>query len=163
MSLGDVPEDTRIFIDANVFLNVALKQVHAGHCKDFLKKVHERKLRGFVSLVVLDEILFKLLQGEISNKFKVPLREAVGYAKRNPKCLPQLTKSWDAIENILSMNITVLDMPKELNSVISNCKRYGLLTKDSLHVTVMEQNNIKDIATSDADFERVDFLTLWKP
>jgi len=27
----------------------------------------------------------------------------------------------------------------------------------------MEQNNIKDIATNDADFERLVFLKVWKP
>ncbi|MDI6655443.1 MAG: hypothetical protein QME59_06110 [Candidatus Hydrothermarchaeota archaeon] len=101
MFLGDIPEGTRVFIDANIFLNVALEEVHANACKDFLKKVHE----------------------------------AVGYTKRNPKCLTQLTKSWEAMESILSMNITVLDMPKEIKSVISNCKKYALLTRDSLHAT----------------------------
>ena len=163
MFLGDIPEGTRVFIDANIFLNVALEDAHADTCKDFLKKVHEGKVGGFVSLVVLDEILFKLLQSEISSKFKVPLREVVGYAKRNPKCMTQLAKCWEAMENILSMNITVLDMPKELKSVISNCRKYALLTRDSLHVTVMEQDDIKDIATSNSDFERVDFLKVWKP
>src|SRR3990170_2652505 len=99
MFLGDTPEGTRVFIDANIFLNVALEEVHANVCKDFLKKVHEGTLKGFVSLVVMDEILFKLLQSEISSKFNVPLREAVGYTKRNPKCLAQLTKSWEAMES----------------------------------------------------------------
>lgn len=163
MSLGDIPEGTGVFIDANIFLNVALGETAADVCKDFLKKVHDGKLRGFASLVVLDEILFKLLQSEISSKFKIPLREAVGYTKRNPGCLTRLTKSWEAMENILSMNIAVLEMPKELKPVMSNCKKYGLFTRDSLHVTVMEQNNIKDIATNDSDFERVDFLRVWKP
>ncbi len=163
MFLGDIPEGTRVFIDANVFLTVAFGEVHAKASKHFLKKVHEGTLKGFVSIAVLDEILFKLMQSEVSNKFRVPLRDAVGYVKKNPKCLTQLSKSWEAMENILSINTTVLDMPKEVRSIIRNCKKYALLTRDSLHVTVMEQNKINDIATSDNDFERVGFLKVWMP
>lgn len=68
MFLGDIPGGTRVFIDANVFLNVALEEEHASTCSDFLKKVHSGKLKGFVSLAVLDEVLFKLLQSEVSSK-----------------------------------------------------------------------------------------------
>lgn len=93
----------------------------------------------------------------------MPLREVARYIKKNHKCLTQLSKSWEAMENILSLNITVLDLPREFNSVINNCKKHALLTRDSLHVTTMEQNNIKDIATNDRDFERLDFLKVWKP
>jgi len=162
MFLGDIPDGTRVFIDANIFLNTALEEFHADTCKDLLKRIHKGELSGFVSLAVLDETLFKLLQSEVSSRFDVPLKETVSYVKKNPKCIPQLTKSWQAIEDMLSMNITVLDMPKEFNSVIANCKKYALLTRDSLHVTVMEQNNIKQ-ANSDSDFERVGFLKVWKP
>ncbi len=93
----------------------------------------------------------------------MPLREVVGYIKKNHRCLTHLSKSWEAMRNILSLNITVLDLPEEFNSVINNCKKYALLTRDSLHITTMEQNNITDIATNDRDFERVDFLKVWKP
>ncbi len=57
-----------------------------------MRKVHSGKLMGFVSLAVLDEVLFKLLQFEVSGKYRVPLRGAVGYIKRNHKCLTKLSK-----------------------------------------------------------------------
>ena len=163
MFLGDIPGGTKVFIDANVFLNVALEEKHALTCSDFLRNVHSGELSGFVSLAVLDEVLFKLIQFEVSSKYRVPLRKVIGYIRNNHTCLTQLSKCWEAMENILSLNITVLDMPREFGEVIGNCKKYVLLTRDSLHVTTMEQNNIKDIATNDADFQRIDFLNVWKP
>jgi len=60
MFLGDIPGGTRVFIDANVFLNVALEEKHAGTCSDFLRRVNSDRLKGFVSLAVLDEVLFRL-------------------------------------------------------------------------------------------------------
>lgn len=75
MFLSDIPLGASVFIDASIFLNVALEEEHAEACRDFLKNVHEKRLSGFVSLAVLDEILFKLIQSEISILFKVPLRE----------------------------------------------------------------------------------------
>jgi len=42
-------------------------------------------------------------------------------------------------------------------------KKYYLLTNDSLNLHVMKSNKISDIATNDRDFERVDFIKVWRP
>jgi len=37
------------------------------------------------------------------------------------------------------------------------------LTNDAFHVATMKQRELKHIATNDPDFERVAWLTVWKP
>ena len=34
---------------------------------------------------------------------------------------------------------------------------------NAFHVTVMKKSGIKNIVTFDKDFERVDFIRVWKP
>lgn len=41
--------------------------------------------------------------------------------------------------------------------------RYGLLSNDSLALQIMEDMQIKNLASNDADFERVNFIKLYKP
>jgi len=38
-----------------------------------------------------------------------------------------------------------------------------MLTNDSLNLCVMKANGLNEIATNDSDFDRVDWVTVWKP
>jgi predicted nucleic acid-binding protein len=136
---------------------------HFEESKDFLKRVHEKEVNGFVSIVVLDEVLFKLIQAEASVIFKIPLYATVQFLKKNPDKIQELTKCWNALEKILSLNITILDAPKDFRLVMNNCREYKLMTRDALHVSVMKSNGITHIATGDGDFKRVPEVTVWTP
>ena len=92
MPLSDVPKGTNIYIDANIFLFIAFMEKHFEESKDFLKKVHKKEVNGFVSIVVLDEVLFKLIQAEASVLFKIPLHATVQFLKKNPDKIQELTK-----------------------------------------------------------------------
>jgi predicted nucleic acid-binding protein len=163
MSLSKIPKGTNVYIDANIFLFVAFKQKYIEDCKDFLKKICEKEINGFFSLVVLDEVLFKLIQAEASGKFKIPMNSTVQFLKENPDKITELSKCWDALSRILSLNITILDVPKDFQLVINSCREYKLMTRDALHISVMKMNGISHIATADGDFKRVEGITIWMP
>ena len=42
-------------------------------------------------------------------------------------------------------------------------RRYGLLSNDALSIQIIEDLKINNLASNDSDFERVDFLKLYKP
>ena len=42
-------------------------------------------------------------------------------------------------------------------------KDHALLTNDAFHVATMKGHGITDIATNDPDFDRVEWLNVWKP
>ena len=42
-------------------------------------------------------------------------------------------------------------------------KKYGLLSNDAIHVATMKRQGITNIATNDPDFERVEWINIWKP
>jgi predicted nucleic acid-binding protein len=42
-------------------------------------------------------------------------------------------------------------------------KKYNLLFSDAIHAASCNLFNVKNIATNDSDFERVDFLKIWRP
>ncbi len=126
MPLSQIPKGTSVYIDANIFLFVALKQKHLEESKDFLKRAHKKEINGFISIVVLDEVLFKLIQAEASSKLKMPLSSTVQFLKGNPERISELTRCWDALSKILSLNITVLDVPVDFQLVMNSCREYKL-------------------------------------
>jgi predicted nucleic acid-binding protein len=42
-------------------------------------------------------------------------------------------------------------------------KRYGFLSNDALSLQIIEDLKISNLASNDSDFERVNFITLFKP
>ncbi|VVB87955.1 PIN domain protein [uncultured archaeon] len=85
------------------------------------------------------------------------------FLKKNPDNIQELTKCWNAIEMILSLNITILDAPKDFRLVMHNCREYKLMTRDALHVSIMKSNGISHITTGDEDFKGVPGITVWTP
>jgi len=90
-------------------------------------------------------------------------KDFLQFLKKNPDKIQELTKCWNALEKILSLNITILDTPKDFRLIMNNCKEYKLMTRDALHVSVMKSNGISHIATGDEDFKGVQGLTVWIP
>lgn len=72
---------------------------------------------------------------------------------------------WDVLTNIKKIDhlrISGIDESALELSVIYS-KMYGLLSHDALHLAVMKQNDINILASNDRDFDRVDWIRLWKP
>ncbi|HDN81989.1 MAG TPA: PIN domain-containing protein, partial [Methanomicrobia archaeon] len=64
--------------------------------------------------------------------------------------------------SLSGLKILSVDSKIALDS-IDIAEKYNLLTADAIHVTTCRFYNIKNIATKDKDFGRVDFLKVWKP
>ena len=58
---------------------------------------------------------------------------------------------------ILSVNFEVLKTARELS------EKHDLLLSDAIHAATCKIYAISDMATNDADFDRVDFIRVWKP
>jgi predicted nucleic acid-binding protein len=42
-------------------------------------------------------------------------------------------------------------------------RNYGLLSNDAVHLATMQKEGAKTLASNDRDFERADWVKLWKP
>ncbi|MCD4841097.1 MAG: PIN domain-containing protein, partial [Methanosarcinales archaeon] len=42
-------------------------------------------------------------------------------------------------------------------------EKYGLLTTDAIHLAAMKQYEIIHLASNDSDFDKVDFIKVYKP
>lgn len=80
--------------------------------------------------------------------------------KKNPEEITRI--NLNKIEELLDLAET-LPMNKEIEDLsFEIIGKYGLLPNDALIAATCKHYGIKDIATFDKDFERVEFLNVWK-
>lgn len=64
---------------------------------------------------------------------------------------------------IKDSRINIIPVGRLSPDFIETSKKFNLLATDAMIVEIMKRNGIPNIATNDSDFERVNFLKVWKP
>ena len=164
MKLDDVRAGERIFVDANLLVyHFASHPVFGPGCTDFLKRAQNNEVAAFISTHVLSEAAHHLMTFEASQQFGWPSK-IVDRLKRQPAQIQQLSAFRHAVEKVPQLGIQVLTIPANLVAAAAALSiQHGLLTNDALVVAVMQANGLTNIASSDADFDRVAGLRRYAP
>lgn len=160
--IDKLPSNSSIFIDSNIFIYHFLGI--SEHCTNFLEKIEFGDSNGYTSTVVLAEGLHRLMIAEAVEIYGIEPKKAVKYLKKKPELIPKLEKCETAINDITEFEVKILTVTVEsIFQSRSLRKEYSLMTNDSLNLQVMKINGLTNIATNDSDFDRVDWLKVWKP
>lgn len=169
MFLSDFTSNERIFIDANIFIYNALDDpLYAETCTDFLRQVETNNVKGVITPHIMDEVLFKILMAEASQRIE---KFTLSALKKEMKSSAFSSKVYKPVKEyseylteltyggleILTVDGGLVEKSIELGS------RYGLLITDAIHLSTMKQYGIIHIATNDSDFERVESINIYKP
>jgi predicted nucleic acid-binding protein len=164
LSFVRIPSGTRVYVDANIHLYSAFKHpVYGTSCRDLLIRIDEGNVYGYTSDFVLDEVLHKLMIAEVAKNYTKSVRGAVAYIKKNPEVIAQLEVVWTEMELLGRSKFVVLENRSLFPEFVELSKKYDLMATDAVHVAIMRRHGLMNIATNDPDFERVDWLTVWKP
>ncbi len=161
LKLSAVPEGTEIYIDANILLFSAFKHPRYGElCKNFLTNTEKS---ACTSDFTLNEIFHKLMLAEVSKRFNLKPNDAVALIKQNPTVISELRTIWEEMELINESKIRIITSEKLFPDFLETSKNYNLMATDAMIVEIMKRHGLKDIATNDSDFERVEWVKVWKP
>ena len=155
-----------IFIDANIFLYKILEHwKFAQPCTELLKDVNYGKYSGVTSVFVLNEVFHRVMIAELFEKYNIEAKYSTRYLKENPEVIKELCSSRKAIENISQIqNLMIVGVKKDVfDLALEFSQKYGLLSTDAIHAATMKMEELSVMATNDRDFERIDWLKLWKP
>ncbi|MGA2702646.1 MAG: type II toxin-antitoxin system VapC family toxin [Isosphaeraceae bacterium] len=84
--------------------------------------------------------------------------------RQHPALAQQLAGFHQAVERVLQSRIQVLTIPAPLVAAGTMLSRQmGLLSNDALIVAVMQANGLSKLASSDQDFDRIPWLSRYKP
>ena len=102
---------------------------------------------------------------EVVEKYGIKPRSVVSYLKNNWKIVTELNKAQIAINIIKQIdNLRIVELNKAIfDQAFDYSKKYGLLSNDAIHAATMNFNQINNMATNDHDFERIEWIKIWKP
>lgn len=162
MTLAELQDGDRVFIDANIFIYHFGGRSHA--CKTFLERCARRELLGYTSTPVLAEVLHRRMVAEAIAKGLVTARTAVKKLGEAPEFVKQLTQYQADVDHIFQMNLTVLPLTHAIVAMSAEVRTSeGLLTNDSFVMAFMREQGITQLATANGDFDRVGSLFIYKP
>lgn len=161
----DLPDRTKVFIDANIFVyHFSGPTEYTDSCTRLLQRIEETRLSGFTSALVLTETLHRLMIIEATTKLQIEPKAAVRHLKAHPPEVKKLTEHLKVVEVLQTLGIKIL--PLDGDDILKSNeakKQYGLLTNDAINLAIMRRHQLKNVATNDPDFERVNDLLIWKP
>ena len=170
-NLSQFEEEEPIYIDTAIFVHLFSDDDMLGEkCTLFMEDVEKGKVQGITSTLTLNEtafVLLKLKAGEILGTDRH--YEIISKLRKDANLIRQCYKTVDDflgyIANLEQLKVLqVLEIDRlTTNLAYQLAYKYGLLPRDACHLAIMKSHELKHIATTDSDFEKIDILSAWKP
>jgi predicted nucleic acid-binding protein len=165
MTLADIPAGTTVFVDANVFIFALPNHpTYGAACEAFLDRVENQEITAVTSAHILGEVVHRMMTIEASDRFGWPIQGIANRLRRHPTEVQQLVRPRQALDEIAAAGVTALPVTPALASrAVDLSRQTGLLHGDALIVAVMLDQGLTQLASLDADFDRVPGLTRYAP
>jgi predicted nucleic acid-binding protein len=134
-------------------------------CEEAIRRVEDGEILGVIPAVVLNELLHRLMIAEALEKgwASSPL-DAVSQLKSDPEIISHLSVAWEVYQNLTEMPFELVDNAKGLTDLTFYfSKELRLMAKDAAITAFAHSLQIEHIITNDRDFDRVPWITRWRP
>lgn len=165
MTFAQLPAGASVFLDANTFVYAILNHPSYGSsCVALLDRIERQELQGFTSAHVLMDTVHRIMTLEASDRFGWPAQGIANRLRRHPNEVQQLVIPRRAVDEIKLARVATLavNLP-QVSQAVDLSRQYGLLSGDALIVAMMRDNNLTQLASLDADFDRVPGISRYAP
>jgi len=165
MTLEDIPLGASIFLDSNILVyHFAPHSTLGSACTKLVKRIGAAEIQGFTSIHALTEVAHRLMTIEAMQKFGWTATGLAARLRKHRSEIPRLTIYRDAIADLSQSGINVLQITEHvLRQATDVSRQYELLTGDALLIAVMRGHRLTNLASHDADFDRVQGITRYAP
>jgi uncharacterized protein len=158
--LPEIPAGSDAFIDANIFVYGLAGR--SAQCRHFLECCSRDKITGITLFETVNEASHRFMLAEAKSKGLVQNESA--RELRKPGLISGLSGYWLQTERILAMNLLLLPVDEAIVKASRAVQQEAcLLTNDSLIVSCMREYGIRNLASNDRDFLRVEGITVFCP
>ncbi len=162
MTLAEIEEGTRVFLDANVFVYHFVGA--SSECTELFRRCETGEVQGSTSALVLAEVCHRLMMIEAVERRLVAAGNVARKLARRPDVVRQLAIHEGSIQAIPAMGIEIVGVTEATMLLgLRHQRRYGLLTNDSLIVASMQQQGVRLLATADRRLAVVDEVEIRVP
>ena len=165
MLLDQIPAGSEIFLDANVLLfYFGSDPTYGPACKRLLERVERQELNGVTSVHVLAEAMHRAMTIEAIGQHGFPVKNIAQRLRRQPEVVQGLTQFRQLCMTVFQIGVRVLPMAETLlDRAAEISQQHGLLINDALLVAIMREHGLTNLASQDADFDRVPGLIRYAP
>jgi predicted nucleic acid-binding protein len=160
-ALSAITAGSRVLLDANIFIYAFTGR--SVQCREILERSQEGDVAAVTTIEAVNEVCHKLMLLEALERGVIDRISAAALRSKAAQIV-RLTTYWKQVERIFDLNIEVLGLAEararrahQLRSVL------GLLTNDSLIAAAAQEQAIANLATSDRDFDRINWLSTYRP
>ena len=165
MDLGDLrsfPNGEKIFVDSNILTYHFLNHlVYGRKCKEFIGRIEKGDIEGFISPIIVSEALFNFIKAYIVKNYGIRSNEVISFLKARFEVLYDIET--DKASELFGIFDIISISELEVKRCYKFINNYALLTNDAFHLATMKKRGLTNIATNDRDFERIEWLSVWKP
>lgn len=165
MSPLTIEEGTVVGLDANIFLYVATNnKKYSNSCTHLFGRIRDGEIIGVTSVIILDEVVYKIMLFEVMEKCGVGLKEASSILKNKPEIIKNLEKPKRILQDIIAMGVEI--KPLDVNMMIyaeEISREYLHKPHDAILVATLKKFGVNNIFTNDLDFERIEGFNIWRP
>ncbi len=165
MTLDQVPSGTQIFLDANILIyHFTADATYGPACTRLIERIEQQDLQAFASAELLSDAAHRMMTIEAMQRFDWPIAGLAARLRKHHSEISKLTLFVQAIAEIPQLGIHVWDVKLDTVLLASRLSRqYELLSGDALIVAMMQTNGLTQLASNDADFDRVPWITRFAP
>lgn len=165
MIFPDISPGASVFIDANTFVyHFTPHPVLQPACSALFARIAQRDVFAATSTHVLNDVAHRVMTTEAIAKFGWPVNGIAQRLRKHPAEITRLSLFRRAIDDIHAFGVRVIAPTASINAAAAvESQQYGLLSGDALIVAIMRQFAFSLIASHDADFDRVPWITRYSP
>ncbi len=165
MTFRDIPPGESVFVDANTLVyHFAADAQYGPASTEFVGRIERGEILAFCSSHVVSDLAHRLMTIEAILMFGWPIPGIAQRLRRNHAQIAQLARFPQVVEQLPQSNLQVLPVAwADIATATATSQKYELLSGDALIVTLMEQHGLVNLASNDADFDRVSWLKRFSP
>jgi len=165
MTFADIPAAAAVFLDANTFVYHFISDPNYGAaCTSLLERIERQEIEGWTSPHVLAEASHRLMTLEACSLFAWPYKGIASRLRNHPQHFQQLQSFRHALTQIARLGLRIgMVMEPHILQAADVSRQHGLLTNDALQIVLMNSHGLTDLASNDADFDRVPSITRFAP
>jgi predicted nucleic acid-binding protein len=165
MTFANIPQGSQVFIDANPFVyHASADPIYGAACKQLMERIARREIEGFTSAHVLGDVAHRLMTLEAIANLGWAAKGIAVRLRHNSAEVQKLVRFRHAIDDVAQTGLHVLPVDFSLIAAgTALSQQYGLLTGDALVIAIMRQHHLTNLASLDADFDRVPGITRYSP
>lgn len=157
MTFANLSSGDSIFLDANTLVyHFQPHPLFGAVCNQLLARIEKQEVLGFTSTHILSEVAHRLMMLEAANLPGWKPTKVKQRLLQQPSVLQNLRLFKAGIEAILQSRIQMLSIaPALILQATGISQQHGLLSNDALIIAAMQANGLANLASHDADFDRV--------